>query len=217
MKILELWDELNKKIVACVLNFITTGEVVDSKQIAKIQYALTYLLNEISKFLFLSIVFMALNSLSVFFISFCTLTMLRIFMGGTHRKTTLGCFLQSSLTFAAICCCGRNVQIYNLRFCIYIITVGLIWCSTPIISEKRVRYSQIQRMTFKARVITVLLVLSVLIEQIPVNLGNYMIWAIVFQSAEVALITITNFMKGGEGSERTVKEEGKSCFRKSSV
>lgn len=97
MERLQGWERLNDKIVIGILGILQTdqcGEVTRQK----VKYTLTVLVSEIQKIFFLCIYFAIFHCMGEFLAAFLTIVALRIFTGGSHKKTMLGCFLHRLLS-----------------------------------------------------------------------------------------------------------------------
>ena len=85
MKIFGIWDAIHKKIINKILLCLKNGKVEETEQVQKIRYALSSVLGELEKCIILCLCFWYLGALKIFFLSLCSVVMLRIFMGGQHR------------------------------------------------------------------------------------------------------------------------------------
>lgn len=71
------------------------------EELEQIQYALTTILNETFKITILLILFSAIGKLSYLLFSMLILFSIRLFSGGLHANTLLGCLMWSTLFFTA--------------------------------------------------------------------------------------------------------------------
>ena len=128
-------------------------------------------------------------------------------MGGQHRETMLGCFLQSFFTFATICILGLYINIIQGRYVIYIITLIIILYYTPVLSEKRIAYSKLMQMKFKAKAVTSLCILIMAIQFLSVTYGNYCLWSILIQNVDVVVAIVMHKKKKGDVENDGFKEK----------
>lgn len=208
MKIFGTWDAIHKKISNKILLCLKNGKVEETEQIQKIRYALSSVLGELEKCIILCLCFWYLGALEIFFLSLCSVVMLRIFMGGQHRETMLGCFFQSFFTFAIIYILGFYINIVQGAYVVYIVTLVTIWYSTPVLSEKRMAYSKLMQTKFKAKALTSLCVLIMIISLLPKEYGNYCVWSILIQNVDVVGAIVMQKRKKGDATDE--KFEGKS-------
>lgn len=191
MKIFSIWDKVNQCLVSTLIHALEVDENKNSRRYALIQYALSCIINEAEKIAILILVFGLQGQLIRFLIAFFTIASLRIFMGGSHRETILGCFLQSLLTFEAIVLMTNNIVINEAwNYVIYICNLIWIWKNAPIVSSKRASYNELQCMRFKTMAITVLLLLVMLVEIMPDSLANVVLWTMLFQWLESSVVVL---------------------------
>lgn len=208
MKIFGIWDAIHKKIINKILLCLKNGKVEETEQVQKIRYALSSILGELEKCIILCLCFWYLGALKIFFLSLCSVVMLRIFMGGQHRETMLGCFFQSFFTFTIIYILGFYINIVQGAYVVYIVTLVTIWYSTPVLSEKRMVYSKLMQTKFKAKALTSLCVLIMAISLLPKEYGNYCVWSILIQNVDVVGAIVMQKRKKGDATDE--KFEGKS-------
>lgn len=208
MKIFGTWDAIHKKIINKILLCLKNGKVEETEQVQKIRYALSSVLGELEKCIILCLCFWYLGALKIFFLTLCSVVMLRIFMGGQHRETMLGCFFQSFFTFAIIYILGFYINIVQGAYVVYIVTLVTIWYRTPVLSEKRMAYSKLMQTKFKAKALTSLCVLIMIISLLPKEYGNYCVWSILIQNVDVVGAIVMQKRKKGDATDE--KFEGKS-------
>ena len=186
-----LWDDANQYLISKIIRVLGVEERRNRKQLEMIQYSLMCILNESEKFILLCVVFALQGYMDKFLIGFATIGSLRIFMGGSHRKTSLGCFIQSLLSFEVILCFNSMICInVAINYVIWILTIMWIWKYAPVCSVNRARYNDAQCMRFKALALTVLTILIMTIGIVPSDIANLMSWAIVLQLAESGMMTV---------------------------
>lgn len=191
MKVLQILDDINHRMILRGIQLLDVEKTRTIEQQDTIIYALACIINEIEKIVFLTIVFGIQGSVIKFWTSFLGLVSLRIFIGGMHRKTTLGCLIQSFLSFETIMILDERFQLSIWMNCfVWIILVILIWKQAPIVSKNRVHYNELQRMRFKAIAITVLLVDFMIISILSNTYTNCLSWTIAFQMLESGVVAL---------------------------
>ena len=146
MKWYTIWDEFNRNISIKMATFFSEDNTTE--QI--IGYGMNVVINGMEKIMLLIIAFYLHSSLKQFAIAMVTMVPLRIWMGGTHRKTLLGCTLQTYLVFRIILYQYKIISIYRINPILIMISI-LIVCLTccPIIDERRGEYSINKKIGFK--------------------------------------------------------------------
>ncbi|MCM1162324.1 MAG: accessory gene regulator B family protein [Roseburia sp.] len=176
---MELSENLLEYVVETVMNWLWT-EQTDIRRFEIIRYGIKCLLCEFVKFLILITVFALTHNTMDFLISCCTLIIMRIYIGGTHRHTWTGCFFQSLFTFAAIILLKQNISFsFPMIYSVYLIMIVWIWKKAPLVSPNRAAYDSFQRMRFKTKAVTVLLILLMLIISLPKEMAGNIIWTII--------------------------------------
>ena len=191
MRILTVWDNANQYLVDKIILILGVKEKRTSKQLELIRYSLACIVSEIEKLVLLVLIFTAQGYIGKFLIEFITIVSLRIFMGGSHRETNLGCFIQSFLTFEIIIYLDGIITLTKLdNYAIWILTTVWIWKCAPILSVKRARYSDVQCMKFKVLAMMVLFFQTMMVGIAPRYIANVMSWSIALQLAEVGIISL---------------------------
>lgn len=182
---LGMWEKVNHRLVLFIIQVLNVNENKTESQIQMIKYAMTCTLNEIEKLFLLCFLFCCMGTVKEFLVCFLSLASLRVFMGGSHRKTMLGCFIQSFLSFEIIILLSKWVELDNwMYYAIFIIAIACIWKFTPIIPPQRPKYNDFQCMRFKAMALTALLILSIFSTLLPGDYGNCIQWAVLGQIVE---------------------------------
>ena len=207
MKVFSILDTVHQKIIHKILLCLKNEKIEENEQEQKIRYALSSILGELEKCLILGLCFWLLGALKIFFLSLCSVVMLRIFMGGQHRNTMLGCFLQSFFTFAIIYILGFHINILQGCYVVYITTIVIIWYCTPVLSEKRISYSNFMQMKFKAKAMTVLCILIMVIQFFPAKYGNYCLWSVLIQNVDVVIAIVMQKKKKGDAQNDGFQEK----------
>ena len=202
---LNLFENLLEYVVRIIMNWLQV-EQTNIKRFEIIRYGVTCLLGEFVKLIILITVFALTHNLVDFLISCCTLVTIRIYVGGTHRHTWAGCLFQSLFTFVTIILMKRNVgfSLYMI-YPVYLIMIVWIWKKAPLVSPYRANYDLFQRMRFKAKAITILLILLMLIISLPREMAGNIIWTIIAILVDVMIVEAKKIMTGGERCERVEK------------
>lgn len=100
-----MWiGEINviNRLAYTLTNYIrSNSDFTNSDDLEKINYAIETILNEAFKIIILLTLFSILGKLRYFNFSMIILLSIRIFSGGLHSKTFLGCLLWTTLLFIA--------------------------------------------------------------------------------------------------------------------
>lgn len=123
---------------------------LNNLQVVKLNYSVTLLLSEISKFLILLIFFMYFKQTKLFMYSIFTLTLVRSYTGGLHFDTYLSCLGFSFLFFIFSITSSLliSLSIRTTIILVFIIFICLIFIS-PIPSKSRPNYSNKKLLRFK--------------------------------------------------------------------
>lgn len=190
MTIFQRWEIINEKLVCFIMNVLHTrnyGDII----MQKVKYSLLVLLSELEKFLCLLFLFGALHKMPEFLILVLTIIPIRIFMGGSHRKTMLGCFFQSLFIFGISLSLSETFMINSaIRWMVYIALLLEIWITTPIPSANRMNYNKLQKMRLKAKALTVLLILTWIERLLPDVYRNLITCGLLVQALEIATTCI---------------------------
>lgn len=200
MKFFEVGEQINAKLVKVILDLLYVEKSGDRRE--RIYYSVMVLLTETEKILLNLFLFMCFGQMLSAVCVILVILSLRIFMGGMHRKTTIGCILQTFLTISFIIICSKKVYFTSVAmYGLYLVTVILIWCSTPLPSEKRICYSDNQKVVFKLKAMTVLVCLIVFAQMLGQAVKNLILWAMLIQLLEVYICFICSRKKGGKAHE----------------
>lgn len=179
-----LVDQRVEVITEKLFLWVCKGIDVSEEQFLIRKYALQSIFYEVIKLVLLSILFMLMGNFTMYLCSVLVLASIRRYMGGIHRKTGLGCFLQSLLTFMLVIQLGRRCFIYPYHNIINMICLTVIWKYSPVIGKGRIQYSDTSIMKFRAKAISSVLCISCIVEIIPAEISNCIIWVILYQSIE---------------------------------
>ena len=147
-----------------------------------LRYGLRCFLGDFVKVIMLGVLFGIAGCLYEFILVCMVLVILRTLCGGTHRETMQGCFLQSLIIILLIIICGKNIVIpKEWLFEVYGTLIIMMMVITPVISQKRMRYTRVQCIKFKIRAMLVLIGMAVLSQIIDARWSNYFIWVGIIQ------------------------------------
>lgn len=197
MVAIHLWENHVDKVVLKLLDILDTKQY-GNNLFLKVDYSLRVIISEAEKIILLCMIFGIAGYLPDFMIAFGTIILLRTCTGGIHRQTLLGCFLQSLLTFFVIVFLGKNRILESYMYVFIVIAlVALILCFAPIQSKNRIHYSENQRLKFKVKALTLMIVVLLLRDYIPMEQYNIMMFAILAHTFELVLLSVQIQRKGG--------------------
>ena len=209
MDLLKKCESTNEKIISKIMMTLGTEYMRDENSTARIRYTISFLLVELEKFILLLCVFYIFHQLKFFLIAFFTLMSLRVFMGGLHRETVFGCVTHTILMFAIILLSASYIKINVMgEYIVFVVGVFLIWITTPLHSEKRIKYNSSQKMTFKIKALSVMVALALLIRDVSLDNKKVMMSTILVQFLEVGLLYFINKrkeVKTNENIKRKIK------------
>lgn len=109
------------------------------KDILKIQYTLEVILGDLSKIIIIFLIFLILNEIPLFLLSFIILNSTRPLMGGLHCKTYYSCLIVSTMYFMTILLFSNLSERFDISFYIvfFIISFIITLAFAPCRNEKR--------------------------------------------------------------------------------
>ena len=141
---------VNKFIARKYLCLVNKNQEYSQLECDKIEYVIKVLLSEVEKILLLSIIFVLQGKFNVFLFCFFMIISIRMFMGGTHRKTFWGCFFFSLTFFQLVITLGNRKELaFSMMMLLYFVYIGYIIWYAPIQSEQKPRYGKKKRLRFK--------------------------------------------------------------------
>lgn len=189
---LNQWDILNNKISKKLANNLCNNE----RSANIVAYGINVLINDIEKGIILVTTFTTMGLISMFAKSFIIIAMLRMWMGGSHRKTMLTCILQSYAEFMSVYLISRIID-YTIQMQIFvtliICLIDLLYC--PIILSKRGKYKKRKLYLFKCIALINILILSTICFYVGNNLKILILSCEIIQIMDVILAKITK-LKG---------------------
>jgi accessory gene regulator B len=127
------------------------------QELEQIQYAIITILNEVFKILILFVLFSVIGNLNYLLFSMIILLSIRLFSGGLHAKTLLGCLMWSTLFFTLSSIVAPLLPKLNLSiyYILSLLNLGVIIVQAPypnpkrpIKKKKRKQYLKILAITF---------------------------------------------------------------------
>lgn len=175
-----------KKLVQTNFNFIKNyTDINDIYELDRIRYGLEAFYNETTKLIILICFSLLLKKLSAFLIITFLLLTIRSFIGGSHRKTTLGCLFQSLFIYVStyyIAYIFPN-SVY-IRLLVLLLACILILKYNPINRKRKKNSEFIKKRNQKYFALLTIclwcLVSSLLFSKYIVNCGTFIIIYILF-------------------------------------
>lgn len=183
---LMLMDTIQEKCVAKIMKHLCK-DTQDTERREILEYGLKCFVGEGIKIAFLLLIFGLAGVFWEFIFAFISLLAVRRFIGGSHRKTSTGCFMQSLLVFTLIIVLGKCLVIPMTGVCIlFAVTLLWVWLKGPVVSKKRGGYTRKHFLQFKIKATVTLTVICATGIFVHNPLVNYMIWAVVIQLLDAA-------------------------------
>jgi accessory gene regulator B len=109
------------------------------EELEQIQYALHTILNEVFKIIILIILFSVIGNLNYLLFSMIILLSIRLFSGGIHAKTLLGCLMWTTLFFTLTSIIAPLLPKLNsyVYYILSLLTLAVIIVQTPYPNPKR--------------------------------------------------------------------------------
>ena len=189
-------ENQNIKLCNYIMKKLESNDCTNDYGIQKIRYSIMTFITEMEKIILLVLIFELLGIYDKFLIAFISLTALRIFMGGVHKMTTLGCFLYSGISFLTIIILSDIIIIDGwFNEIIYVGMALTIWRFTPVESEKRVKYNALQREHMKLKAMSVLVIESRFSEHISDCYSNIIHFVMIYIMVENIFICLCKYRK----------------------
>lgn len=182
-----LIDTMQEKGVAKFMK-ILCKDTQDTERREILEYGLKCFVGEGIKIFLLLVIFGLAGTFWEFFFTFISLLAVRRFIGGSHRKTATGCFMQSLLVFTLIIVLGKWLIIPMIGVCVlFAVTLLWVWLKGPVVSKKRGGYTRKHFLQFKIKATVTLTVICATGIFVHNPLVNYMIWAVVIQLLDAVM------------------------------
>ena len=186
-------DRRSKEISVNIASKILSNDLdQDKKEI--LAYGITVFFKEIEKMCLLSLIFFLMGYFKAFLFAMVNFMMLRTFIGGIHRKTTIGCLIQSFLTIY-LCILISKMKLLSglMPEIIAAALIALIILFAPVVAKERAEYPKRKRFQFKIIAIF-MIAIQLLMENIfPYIYANEIVSCELLMLAEfIVAVTIHN-------------------------
>ena len=149
------------------------------------------LITELEKIITVMLVFGVCGLLKESVIVITSIMLIRFFMGGYHQKTTLGCSLHTIVTLISIIFLSRRILLPQYAVAIVLLLCIIeIWFTTPINTEHRMEYSELQKVRFKLKAMTSLVIISIFVQYSSCGIKNLIVWSVIYQLIEVVVVVL---------------------------
>lgn len=131
-------DFMIEKLANTITIYFENTNELGYEDIEKINYILRVILDECFKLIGLFILFLLIGKINLFVYSLCILSTIRVFSGGTHFNSSLGCFLFTAVFFSISTILFPFLNLTMIHYIIFsIISIVLITIKSPIPSPMR--------------------------------------------------------------------------------
>jgi len=174
-------DMLSLKLTNIIKNNL--GDITEEKA-EEINYGLNIIIYEFIVYVVL-IPIMIISGLFKYCITYITIYgILRIFTGGAHAKTRLGCFLTYSISLFGICYLSKFIPAINLTFTIIVFLAGIfvfyIYAPGDTIEKPILSKKQIKKMKFLSIMLLLyIFIITMIIRHFNQTLYNVIIFTII--------------------------------------
>lgn len=130
----------------------TNSNIKDTEDLEKIDYALQAIFSEMLKLIVLFTLFFIIGNLKHLVFSMMILFTTRIFLGGYHSKTTIGCLFLSTVMFVITSFIAPMIPMINniFYYLFAILSLLIIVFYSPFPNKKRSIKSKKRRRIYKA-------------------------------------------------------------------
>lgn len=173
---------------------------VDEERAEIIRYGFELIIGEVPKLLIMFVFAIALNLIKYFLISLVVIGLYRIFSGGVHLKTHIGCFITTNLIYFGNIYMSKAIKftnIYSRYICtlvIFVFSIIMILMyapadtdMVPILRKK----DRINKKVFSIIVVIIIMGISVLINDNVIS--NLCIFGVLLQTLAIMNITYKLF------------------------
>lgn len=145
-------------------------------------FTLSLILNDSSKIIILSLIFMLLGNIKFFLITFCISTVLRINIGGFHFKKYIHCLLFTLVYYFLLLGIYLSDFSHMVMFQLFVISLLIQLMLAPVVSPQRKTIHYPNKKIFKLKSLLMSLVTFSLyiINNSPYNKTS--IWVVIIQS-----------------------------------
>ena len=188
----------------------------DHLTVVKIRYALEIIRNEAVKLIILGVLFAVLGSGMEYIFSMVLLLPLRMFSGGMHMKTNIGCFIYS-LVFCMLTIILLPMAPINqaVLFSLFAVSIAVMAMLSPVASYKRPIKTEARRFTLQKKAWICLSIESVVLIIIwHLGLQEYFVigvWVVTLQALQLFTTWIFRKLKGEKNVTKNEEMEAMAC------
>lgn len=177
---------LNQVLAERYLQIAGKYRILETEECEKITYVIKSLLGEIEKFFMLWILFSFIGEFKFWLIGSICIISMRIFLGGTHRKTYWECFAFSCFFFQTAYVFSQKIK-FPEQFILFlwIVYVFFILFFAPLQSDKRPKFRSTTKKNLKVMSLIVISIWSLFCWKCSNDIGNYIIWLLLLQMLEI--------------------------------
>ena len=204
--------EVLRDVMSKITNIFVKAGIDDELTLIKIAYAIEVVKNEFIKFIVMAVFFAATGQFFPYCFALVILLPVRIFSGGFHLETKLGCFIFSLVVFLMPIFAALLLPIPKEALILVLVPVAAvtILCS-PVASKKRPIKTQARRKSLKTKSIVFILldcaVLAVLFWQEEIRYLSVGVWILALHSLQLLVSWLHVKWKGSGKNEISSSEK----------
>lgn len=178
-------ERQNEKLVKSMMKFLKTDQQ-EEIVVQKVKYALQVIVSEVEKLIILLMIFGIVGKTLEFLTAYVAVVTIRIYVGGNHVETFLGCVLYTFIMYAFILT-GADYFIPNRYICsgVEILIMISIWNNQKSLPESRILYSQNRLLEFKMKALSVLILQMIITQYLPESYRAVIMWGVIIQTIDV--------------------------------
>ena len=178
-------ERQNEKLVKSMMKFLKTDQQ-EEIVVQKVKYALQVIVSEVEKLIILLMIFGIVGKTLEFLTAYVAVVTIRIYVGGNHVKTFLGCVLYTFIMYAFILT-GADYFIPKRYICsgVEILIMISIWNNQKSLPESRILYSQNRLLEFKMKALSVLILQMIITQYLPESYRAVIMWGFIIQTIDV--------------------------------
>lgn len=186
-----MWQECNEKIADSIMKLLETEQQDGKNTVAKVRYALLVFLDEGEKFILLFLFYGIIYDVKKIILAMLALGSVRKFMGGSHRRTTLGCFLSSLVNFGLILWLADSFTVpVSAAGGLVVLLVWEIILWAPLASPQQLHYTPQQKRRIKEKAFGILGLWGCLFFFLSGEMRNVVFCSLAFQALEVLVVVL---------------------------
>lgn len=155
----------------------------------KICYSLENIIDDVEKLLILILLFGVTGRLRECFVCYVVICLTRVYMGGFHMRTWIGCTFMTVGVHICAVWCGGNIDIRLAWVLIFASVLLLMICEAPLSSPQRPTYMGKIRRKIKYKGIVGILI-SFVGYCVLDNFSNYILWVLLLEVIEVVCVEV---------------------------